>query len=48
MDAGAKERFAGVDIAHADDDGIVHDQRFDRAFALLALRDKIAGVEGRH
>ena len=32
-DAGAEERFAGVDVANADDDLVVHDDLLDRSLA---------------
>ena len=46
MNARPEEGLAGVDIAHANDRAVVHNEVLDRAFAPLALGLQIAGVEG--
>ena len=45
-DPGPEQGFAGVDVAHADDDAAVHDQGLDRPVAAPAVFPQIRGVEG--
>ena len=46
MDARPEEGLAGVDIAHAYNRAIVHNEVLNRAFASLALGLEITGVKG--
>ena len=46
IDTGQKQRFAGVDIAHPDDHGVVHQERFHRRLAPPRQGVQPGAVEG--
>lgn len=46
IDAGAEERFIGVDVADAGEGGLIEEERFDGAVRILARAGKIACGDG--